>query len=87
MQDALAQLDSVVDGQDFHDFQLDTLADSDYLNYPTPSNFNAATDIQMSDTGDFKNMFGWGFPEWEMDEAGMGLMNLEGGPGSLNQPQ
>ncbi|KKZ64815.1 hypothetical protein EMCG_09286 [[Emmonsia] crescens] len=36
--------------------------DSDYLDYPTPIVFDAASDFQIGDSVDLRTLFGWGFP-------------------------
>ncbi|KLJ09245.1 hypothetical protein EMPG_15334 [Blastomyces silverae] len=36
--------------------------DSDYLEYPTPIAFDAASDFQVGESVDLRTLFGWGFP-------------------------
>jgi hypothetical protein len=43
----------------------DLFGDIEYLSYPTPNNLQASTDLQMIDSGDLRNVFGWVFPEWD----------------------
>lgn len=50
---------------------IDTLTGSDYLDYPTPIDFEAASDLQFRDSVDLRMIFGWVFPNQLMD-GGMG---------------
>ncbi|PGH02398.1 hypothetical protein GX51_04706 [Blastomyces parvus] len=56
--------------------------DSDYLEYPTPIAFDAASDFQIGESVDLRTLFGWGFPTggpsiMMMDEWGADPMNFE----------
>ncbi|EEQ85441.2 hypothetical protein RJZ56_006884 [Blastomyces dermatitidis] len=56
--------------------------DSDYLEYPTPIAFDAASDFQIGESVDLRTLFGWGFPAggtsmMTMDEWAADPMNFE----------
>lgn len=59
------------------DPQIGTPAPSEYLNYPTPMNFEAASDFQTAESGDLRSMFGWVYPEWAVGGIDLDSLNLE----------
>ncbi|CAH0047768.1 unnamed protein product [Clonostachys solani] len=59
------------------DPQIGTPAPSEYLNYPTPMNFEAASDFQTAESGDLRSMFGWVYPEWAVGGIDLDSLNFE----------
>ncbi|CAG9984020.1 unnamed protein product [Clonostachys byssicola] len=59
------------------DPQIGTPVPSEYLNYPTPMNFEAASDFQTAESGDLRSMFGWVYPEWAVGGIDLDSLNLE----------
>ncbi|CAG9952318.1 unnamed protein product [Clonostachys rosea f. rosea IK726] len=57
--------------------QISTPGPSEYLNYPTPMNFEAASDFQTAESGDLRSMFGWVYPEWAVGGIDLDSLNLE----------
>lgn len=50
----------------------------DYLNYPTPMNFDGPSDFTMADSGDLRTIFGWVFPDWNMNGVEIESLSLDG---------
>lgn len=71
--------DSTVSAEAPHDT---TPRGSDYLDYPTPLEFEGTSDFHAGDAADFRSVFGWALPDWYAGAAGVG--GLEGTSGEMD---
>ncbi|KAF6834433.1 fungal specific transcription factor [Colletotrichum plurivorum] len=53
------------------ELRADTPKGSDYLEYPTPLDFEGASDFHAGDSADFRAVFGWALPDWYAGAAGI----------------
>ncbi|KAF6807600.1 fungal specific transcription factor [Colletotrichum musicola] len=51
--------------------RVDTPKGSDYLEYPTPLDFEGASELHAGDSADFRAVFGWALPDWYAGAAGI----------------
>ncbi|KAF6806165.1 fungal specific transcription factor [Colletotrichum sojae] len=69
------------------ELRADTPKDSDYLECPTPLDFEGASELHAGDSADFRAVFGWALPDWYAGAAGVsGDMDIDVNALDFHQP-